>query len=1057
MSRTREKLTVSMQGLVILCITILTGTVSLHAQETVFGSVINISNNASTFDTSPSVAASGDNIYIVWSEVNVENPANSRILFRYSHDNGNTWIPPLEEIPVELGIGEVEPEVAAFGDHVYVTYKSEISVDVDQLNFRASHDKGLTWNPALSDPAIDLSSTEASANISPWNIQFHNLAAYNDNVYVVWDGNCPGFNKLIVQFRGSTDNGDSWDPPLNHTPYLFPFHGDDSIYPDVAAYGTSVYVVWNAQRYGQDMIDEIFFARSTDSGATFQNEINISNATLKAYKPHIIAYGNDAYIVWGQIFMGSNLELVFRRASGNETSWFPLLSDPPARLSEHSRFDWDIAGSEEDVHVVVESEIGSPEDYYYRSILFRESSDGGTTWNPSTLEDPRSLIGSVIENRLQSRNPRITATDNYVYVTWEQPVPWWIEDTQEILLRIGYHTPLGSTLESWSSERQIDQHWASLNESPSLPLKLVWQRTLPDAVKTTPVRHKLIDKVFVGSDDHKIYALDPETGSIVWDLPTPGAVSTSPTVEVGKGYEYLFATSEDGTLFRLNADTGEIIWKIGMQPSPLISSPITDGGIVYYVSQDDEIGSVLNATWAFDSSTLWEMPLNAVSSCTPMEAFGTIYVGIPENNSTLLGVSGLEGDIVFRATDDHPTAGSYTSGVPDLDTTDFNPDSYRILVGTRDEIVSAVRSNDGQTLGEEELPGYNDGPVTGMALTQYRSTNSLVVSQLAQLHALGPSLSNPIALKVRWSRRFNRNLMTSNYKTPKPLIWGNYVFHVEEQNRLVAVSLADGSERWSYTLDAPTVSSPSVDGESLYIGDNNGNVYRFMNLFVFAATGESICLKQGTDEIFTADFESDQVGSPPAAATPGQYGPAGASLQTYGTVSNREIVKSTELGSAALKIARGSQEGTTVYAIVGDDGSAPHTAGVYYIDFRAHGQVVPVQNVAGLLISVRSAANESALILKLYDGAYHLWEDFSYTALAGSYDPSEAHSVHIELDLDARTYSICINNEVVLSQKPLLTEDFGDLYRLQFFAPRMASESDTVESVYIVDDIRITK
>jgi len=224
-----------------------------------------------------------------------------------------------------------------------------------------------------------------------------------------------------------------------------------------------------------------------------------------------------------------------------------------------------------------------------------------------------------------------------------------------------------------------------------------------------------------------------------------------------------------------------------------------------------------------------------------------------------------------------------------------------------------------------------------------------------------------------------------------------------------------------------------------------------------SSPGNPFCSQQGSSEIFTADFESDQIGSPPAAAIPGHYGPTGASLQTFGTLINREVVNSPELGSKALKIARGREEGTTVYAIVGDDGSAPHTAGVYYIDFRAHGQVVPVQNVAGLLISVRSAANESALILKLYDGAYHLWEDFSYTALAGSYDPSEAHRVHIELDLDARTYSVCINNEVVISQKSLLVEDFGDLHRLQFFAPRMATESDTVESVYIVDDIRITK
>jgi len=604
---------------------------------------------------------------------------------------------------------------------------------------------------------------------------------------------------------------------------MFAYHGDDSIFPDVASYGSSVYVVWDALRYGQDSTDQIFFARSTDNGANFDSEINISNATMtEPYKPHIVASGNEVYVIWGQALMG-NMGLVLRKASDYGTSWFPPLSDPPTRLIEDGYFEWDVACSESKVYVIEEA-YSFPDNIDYHSILYRESSDGATTWNPPVLENSRTLVGPYEQRYM----PRIASAGNHVYLTWEHVVPFWLEDTKEVLLRIGNHTSAGSTLSSWTNERQMNQHLASLNESPALPLTLQWVITLPDAVKTTPIRHWNIERVYVGCDDRRIYALDPSTGSVVWDIPTSGRVGTSPTIEVGKGYENLFATSEDGKLYKLNPHTGETKWAIDTPPSSLISSPMTDAGIVYYVAQD-ELSSVLRAIGTFDGSIMWDVPLDAVTACTPMEAFRTIYIGIPQNHSALLGVHGIHSNIVFRLTDDSPSAGSYTSGVPDLHAGDYNIDSYPIYVGTRDRIVKAVRSNNGQVLWEEELPGFGAGPVTGMALTQKRSTNTLVASQLNQLHALGPSFSDPLRFEVQWSRTFSGNLMVDSYKTPKPLIWGNYVFHVVEENRLVALSLADGSEQWSYTLAAPTVSSPSVDGESLYIADNSGNVYRFLN------------------------------------------------------------------------------------------------------------------------------------------------------------------------------------------------------------------------------------
>lgn len=211
------------------------------------------------------------------------------------------------------------------------------------------------------------------------------------------------------------------------------------------------------------------------------------------------------------------------------------------------------------------------------------------------------------------------------------------------------------------------------------------------------------------------------------------------------------------------------------------------------------------------------------------------------------------------------------------------------------------------------------------------------------------------------------------------------------------------------------------------------------------------CSRQGSSSIFVANFDDDAVGSMPTPSTPLHYGPPGASLDMQDGSNTIEVVNSAALGSQALRITRYSE----IDAVVGDVGDAPYSSGMYFIEFKAHGEVVPEPLIAGVAISVTSAAGQSALELKLHDAAYHLWEGDSYLSLDGSYDPSAPHFVHIELNLDARNYSVCIDEEVVASYKALVTQDFGNLHSLKFLAPPTITEA--FEMVYVVDEIRITK
>jgi outer membrane protein assembly factor BamB len=51
--------------------------------------------------------------------------------------------------------------------------------------------------------------------------------------------------------------------------------------------------------------------------------------------------------------------------------------------------------------------------------------------------------------------------------------------------------------------------------------------------------------VYVGSDDHNVYALNASTGALLWQYTTGGAVESSPAVANG----VVYTGSDDGSVY----------------------------------------------------------------------------------------------------------------------------------------------------------------------------------------------------------------------------------------------------------------------------------------------------------------------------------------------------------------------------------------------------------------------------------------------------------------------------------------------------------------------------
>ncbi len=93
-------------------------------------------------------------------------------------------------------------------------------------------------------------------------------------------------------------------------------------------------------------------------------------------------------------------------------------------------------------------------------------------------------------------------------------------------------------------------------------LKLKWAWGVPDA-STAYGQPTIVDgKVFVGSGDGRVYALNAETGCTLWTYQAETTVRAAVTVGPGEhGHPLAYFADGEAMLYAVDADTGTLVWK----------------------------------------------------------------------------------------------------------------------------------------------------------------------------------------------------------------------------------------------------------------------------------------------------------------------------------------------------------------------------------------------------------------------------------------------------------------------------------------------------------------
>ncbi len=100
------------------------------------------------------------------------------------------------------------------------------------------------------------------------------------------------------------------------------------------------------------------------------------------------------------------------------------------------------------------------------------------------------------------------------------------------------------------------------------PLKIAWKYKTGGAVNSSPVIYN--NTVYVGSDDHKLYALRADKWGLKWTFDTDGKITNAPTVYMGNVY----FSSRDLKIYAVDASTGTKKWEAqvdGWVNSPLVA------------------------------------------------------------------------------------------------------------------------------------------------------------------------------------------------------------------------------------------------------------------------------------------------------------------------------------------------------------------------------------------------------------------------------------------------------------------------------------------------------
>ncbi len=395
-----------------------------------FSNVTNLTDNPND-SVYPEVAASENNVYVVWQESINPDLSNSNydIYIKKSADWGESFIvnsnssatgTTTEALNLSDNPGfSNHPQIAAYDEKVHVAWIDD-SLGNKEIFFARSIDNGTTFNEA-----INLSNT---INTNSRNLE---LSAFENNVYAVWLDEDEQGNGIVL-FKASNDGGETFGNPITIASNVTT--NNDFTFPKVAAYGDNVYIAWNVadswSTQGQgEITTDLLYVKSSDQGNTFSPPVKLNNNGEKVGEAQLVAYNNAVYVVWGSSpYDHVTSNLFFTKSIDNGNTFSNATEVRNDNFVNPSNVEIVVVGNnnsegngeqslsspqvqEPHLYIAVQVPISSENE----EIFLASSSDNGDTFS--------QITPNISNNSEFSECPSIAASANNIYVIWQDRIP----------------------------------------------------------------------------------------------------------------------------------------------------------------------------------------------------------------------------------------------------------------------------------------------------------------------------------------------------------------------------------------------------------------------------------------------------------------------------------------------------------------------------------------------------------------------------------------------------------------------------------------------------------
>jgi outer membrane protein assembly factor BamB len=328
-------------------------------------------------------------------------------------------------------------------------------------------------------------------------------------------------------------------------------------------------------------------------------------------------------------------------------------------------------------------------------------------------------------------------------------------------------------------------------------------------------------KVYFGSTDGNLYAVDAESGAQQWKFEAKSRIPSSPAVANG----IVYFGAYDGNFYAVDVSSGTLKWKFqtggerrfagkhlhGVQPASetmpdpfdcYLSSPVVWKGSVYFGSGDGNVYSLDSTSGALN----WKFKTGDVVHASPAIADGALFIGSWDSYFYALDASTGHEKWRFKTGED--------------------PDTHN-QVG----IQSSAAVADGIVyFGCRDSHLYALDAVTGQKKWAFGAEGSWIVSSPAvkdsKVYFVTSDSSLLYSLDAKSGTVLHSVDLNHWYLYSSPALAGSMMYVGSTQGKLVAVDLVSFTPAWTFATDGMKKNGPAYtkadgtpNGEAIYRSD----------------------------------------------------------------------------------------------------------------------------------------------------------------------------------------------------------------------------------------------